>query len=118
MYPPHHLGGYELVWHGSVRALRAAGHEVRVLTTDFRLDGTGEDEDSDVHRDLQWYWRDHQFPRLRRHARARLERRNAAALARNLDAFAPDVVAWWSMGGMSLSLISQVARAGLPAAAF
>jgi len=34
MYPPQHLGGYELVWQGAMRALREAGHEVRVLTTD------------------------------------------------------------------------------------
>jgi hypothetical protein len=41
MYPPHHLGGYELVWQGGVRALREAGHGVRVLTTDFRLPEAG-----------------------------------------------------------------------------
>jgi len=37
MYPRHHVGGYELVWQGAVRALREAGHRVRILTTDFRL---------------------------------------------------------------------------------
>ena len=37
MYPPHHLGGYELVWQRAVQALRAAGHGVRVLTTDVRF---------------------------------------------------------------------------------
>ncbi len=36
MYPPHHLGGYELVWQSAVAHLRARGHEVRVLTTDYR----------------------------------------------------------------------------------
>ena len=28
MYPPHHLGGYELMWRSSVEHLRAVGHEV------------------------------------------------------------------------------------------
>ena len=37
MYPPHHLGGYELVWRAAVRHLRSLGHEASVLTTDFRL---------------------------------------------------------------------------------
>ena len=37
MYPPHHLGGYELVWQRAVQALRAAGHGVRVLTTHVRF---------------------------------------------------------------------------------
>jgi glycogen synthase len=119
MYPPHHLGGYELVWQGAVRALRDAGHDVRVLTTDYSSpEASGDSEDADVHRELRWYWRDHRFPRLTPWARAGLERANAATLARHLGSWRPDAVTWWSMGGMSLSLISQVARAGLPAAAF
>jgi glycosyltransferase involved in cell wall biosynthesis len=119
MYPPHHLGGYELVWQGTVRALRAAGHPVRVLTTDVRMPGVeGDGLEPDVARSLRWYWRDHRFPRLGRRARARLEADNAETLARELAAFAPDVVAWWSMGGMSLSLLGQVARSRVPAAAF
>jgi glycosyltransferase involved in cell wall biosynthesis len=32
--------------------------------------------------------------------------------------FEPDVVAWWSMGGMSLSLMEQVRRADIPAVGF
>jgi glycogen synthase len=54
MYPPHHLGGYELVWQGAVRALREAGHGVRVLTTDFRLPEEAGPEENEVHLDLRW----------------------------------------------------------------
>jgi hypothetical protein len=59
MYPPHHLGGYELVWQGAVAALRAGGHDVRVLTTDHRLPETEAGDEPDLHRELLWYWRDH-----------------------------------------------------------
>jgi glycogen(starch) synthase len=118
MYPPHHLGGYELVWQGAVRALREAGHDVRVLTTDFRLPGAADLDENEVHRDLRWYWRNHRFPRLSPWARVRLERHNAQVLRRHLGEWRPDAVAWWSMGGMSLSLIEQVSRAHVPAAAF
>jgi glycosyltransferase involved in cell wall biosynthesis len=118
MYPPHHLGGYELVWQGAVRALRRGGHRVRVLTTDFRLGGVAREEDNEVYRELRWYWRDHRFPRLSPWARAGLERHNAEVLARHLGEWRPHAVAWWSMGGMSLSLIEQVSRAHVPAAAF
>src|SRR3954453_14962301 len=119
MYPPHHLGGYELVWQSAVRALRRAGFDVRVLTTDYRSpEDPADAEDADVHRELRWYWRDHRFPRLTPWRRARLERSNAETLRRHLEDFRPDAVAWWSMGGMSLSLIEQVARASVPAAAF
>jgi glycosyltransferase involved in cell wall biosynthesis len=117
MYPPHHLGGYELMWQSSVRHLRRSGHEVRVLCTDHRAryaDPSTPDE-PDVHRELHWYWRDHRFPRTGLWRRLALERHNAAVLDRLLREFSPQVVNWWAMGGMSLSLIERVRRAGLPA---
>jgi glycosyltransferase involved in cell wall biosynthesis len=67
-----------------------------------------------VHRELRWYWHDGEFPRIGPRAAARLEQANAAVLARHLADFAPDVLIWWGMGGMSLSLLEQVRRAGLP----
>jgi glycogen(starch) synthase len=119
MYPPHHLGGYELVWQSAVEDLRARGHDVRVLATDHREVSAADLPDSpDVHRDLRWYWRDHVFPRLGPRARLGLERHNAATFDRHLEDFRPDVVAWWAMGGMSLSLLERARRHGLPAVAF
>lgn len=115
MYPPHHLGGYELVWRGAVEHLRARGHEVTVLTTDHRRHGVGEPDPADVHRDLRWWWRDHRFPRYGPLRRLRWERHNRAVLAERLEADRPEVVMWWSMGGMSLSLIERVRATGLPA---
>jgi glycosyltransferase involved in cell wall biosynthesis len=119
MYPPHHLGGYELVWKAAVDDLRARGHDVRVLTADHReAAAAGLPESPDVHRDLRWYWRDHAFPRLGPRARLDLERHNAATFDRHAEDFGPDVVAWWAMGGMSLSLLERARRRGLPAVAF
>jgi glycosyltransferase involved in cell wall biosynthesis len=117
MYPPHHIGGYELMWKAADDHARAAGHEVRVLTSDYRDPSVGDDEPPDVHRTLRWYWswERYEFPELTLMQRIRLERTNAAELDRHLREFRPDVVAWWSMGCMSLSLIEQVRRAGLPA---
>src|SRR4051794_20130126 len=117
MYPPHHFGGYELVWRSAVEHLRAEGHAVRVLTTDLRTGATAPD-DPDVHRELRWYWRDHGFPRRRLPAVLALERHDHGMLARHLDEHRPDVVSWWAMGGMPLSLIEAVRRRHLPAVAF
>jgi len=91
MYPPHHLGGYELMWRSAVLHHRAAGHDVRVLTTDWRepFVDPSTPEDPDVHRDLRWYWRDHDFPRMSPPARLALERHNRDALQRHLDALQP-----------------------------
>lgn len=117
MYPPHHLGGYELMWRSSVAHMRERGHEVRVLTTDYRSPDPDPtiDEDADVHRVLRWYWRDHDFPRLSLRERISLERHNLATLDRHVKQFAPSVVNWWAMGGMSMSLIERARRRGLPA---
>jgi glycosyltransferase involved in cell wall biosynthesis len=118
MYPPHHLGGYELVWRSAVEHLRAGGHEVSVLTTGHRRDGVTAPDPPHVHRTLRWWWRDHAWPAFSLRERLAVERHNAAVLAERLAADAPDVVAWWSMGGMSLSLVERVRRAGLPAVGF
>lgn len=117
MYPPHHLGGYELTWRSSVAHLRSAGHSVRVVTTDYENPDAdpAATEDLDVHRELRWYWRGHEWPRFSPVARWRIERHNAHVLNGHLADFRPDVVAWWAMGGMSLGLIEQVRRRGLPA---
>lgn len=117
MYPPHHQGGYEIVWQAAMREARARGHEVRVLVSQHRESAAPAEQDPDVHRTLRWYWdwERHEFPQLGAAARIRLERANAAELRRHLSGFRPDVVSWWSMGSMSLSLIEAVRRAGLPA---
>jgi glycosyltransferase involved in cell wall biosynthesis len=117
MYPPHHLGGYELVWRSATRHLRDRGHVTRVLTGGFRTE-TVERDDDGTFRELRSYWRDHAWPRLGWRARIELERHNAAVLERHLEELRPDVVGWWAMGGLSLSLLERVRRAGLPAVAF
>ncbi|HEX4010892.1 MAG TPA: glycosyltransferase [Solirubrobacteraceae bacterium] len=117
MYPPHHQGGYELVWQSANRWARAQGHVVRVVTSTHRDLTVADADEPDVHRTLRWYWDwdRYAFERLPIAARIRIERTNAAQLRRHLRAFRPDVVAWWSMGHMSLGLIEQVRRAGIPA---
>ena len=118
MYPPHHLGGYELIWQAAMREAVERGHDVRVVTTDFRREGASGGDDPCVHRELRWYWRDHAWPSMRPERRLRLERHNARTLERHIKAQRPDVVSWWSMGGMSLSLIERSRRHGLPSVAF
>ena len=116
MYPPHHLGGYELVWQAAMRRARSDGHEVRVLTTGHREPGVAEPYEPDVHRELEWYWHEHEFRRPSLRSTLLIERRNAAILRRHLEGFRPDVVSFWSMGGMSLSLVERVAASDIASA--
>jgi glycosyltransferase involved in cell wall biosynthesis len=117
MYPPHHFGGYELVWHSAMDHLRSRGHEVRVLTTDLRT-GAAEADGPGVHRELRWHWQPGGFARQSLSERVAMARHNHSVLERHLGELRPDVVSWWSMGGLSLTLIETVRRRGLPAVGF
>lgn len=118
LYPPHHFGGYEQVWSSAVTHLRRRGNQVRVLAVDFRHPGQADGEEPEVFRTLRWYWRDHKFAPLPYRARLALERHNQREMARQLHEFVPDVVSFWSMGGMSHSLIETVRRRALPIVCF
>lgn len=116
MYPPHSQGGYEAVWQAAVERLRAAAHEVVVLTTDYRTPGLeGPGHEAGVHRELRWYWHDDGFPKRSLAQCLALERHNASVFGAYVRELSPDVVTWWAMGGMSLSLVTRAARTGLPA---
>ena len=117
MYPPHHFGGYELVWRSAMEFLRERGHEVRVLTTDLATD-TDEPDAAYVHRELRWHWTPGGFAAPALRDRVATARHNHAILERHLGDLRPDVVAWWSMGGLSPTLLEDVRRRGLPAVAF
>lgn len=113
LYPPHYLGGYELICQGVMQAARERGHEVQVLVSDYRSPGIVEPDEPDVDRGLRSYLDATAqesapigFPQV-----LRLERHNAALLERHLRERSPDVVSWWGMGGLSLALIEQVRRA-------
>jgi glycogen(starch) synthase len=119
MYPPHQLGGAELVWQSWVEHARALGHEVRVLTSDVAFPDSVVTEESErgVERTLRWYWRDHEFPVLSARERYAIERANGRTLNRALKEVDPDAVVWWAMAGMSFSLIERVRRRRLPSVA-
>ena len=117
MYPPHHFGGYEMVWEGAVGHLRERGHDVRVLTTNTDT-GATEPDPPWVRRALHWHLRGGEFARLGLGDRIRLARHNHRELERCLSDLRPDVVAWWSMGGLTLTMLEAVRLARIPAVAF
>lgn len=117
MYPPHHYGGYELVWESAVDHLREAGHDVRVLATDTRTDATAPDCDH-VFRELRWSLVNGDFVPLSVRQRIALARHNHRVLAHHLSGHRPQAVAWWSMGGLTLTMLETVRRQRVPAVAF
>ena len=83
------LGGYEAMWQAAVAGLRARGHDVRVLAPP----------------ELRWYWRDHRWPRDLRWRGRWIERHNHRVFGE--AARDADLVSFWSMGGLSMSLLSH-----------
>ena len=130
-YPPHAIGGYELGCHDVVMALRARGHSVCVLTSDWSGGDTekgrhGEGETRSaafgswllaagscvraLEVDLGW-----DFTAAATGWRlARKELRNRRAFARAVTQFQPDLVYIWSLRYCSAALAMQSQRLGLP----
>src|SRR3954469_6984064 len=99
-FPPDGFGGYQRVTAGAVAWLRERGHDVEVLTTAGSPSGDG------VRRELRWWWRDGEWRTPGRLARRRVVRADLAAVREH--AAGRDVVAWWAMGGLPLSMMSEV----------
>src|SRR4051794_22484430 len=107
LYPPAAAGGYERIFVSTVAALRARGHEVRVLTSDAPA------PPDDVLRDLPWYSRNGTWLQPGRREARELERRARDVLRSHLDW--ADVVCWWGLGGLPMALLGEPGRAGVPA---
>ena len=120
VYPPHHLGGYEIIWRGVMGHLREQGHLTRVLVTGHRQPEVPAyaEEDPGVYRELEWYWSEHRWRSLSLRARLGLERRNASRFDHHVRELRPEVIAWWPVGGLSLSLIERARRAGIASVLF
>ena len=118
LYPPHAFGGYEDLCAGAVRDWRAAGHDVRVLASDWRRPDVPPDapppDGEPVARALPMYWDDHQRLDPPRHVAARWERRSRRVLAAALDRARPDVLAVWNPAALSFSLFDLARERGVP----
>ena len=94
LYPPQHVGGYELGCRDVVEQLRARGHVVQILTSNFR---NGQTEtppgETDVERRLQFNINLDDPPQAKRV--------ECAWLAQSLKQFQPDVVYFWNQTRLS-----------------
>ncbi|MEI8037125.1 MAG: glycosyltransferase family 4 protein [Verrucomicrobiota bacterium] len=113
LYPPHEIGGYEIRCRDVSERLRAAGHEIHILTSDYQARGRSAAPDSAVTRQLRIHgmyghpW----LPIQRVHT---LEKHNHDILRQTLAAVRPDLVHVWNMGGISKSLLLRIEATGIP----
>jgi glycogen(starch) synthase len=113
LYPPHHLGGYELGCEEVVEELKARGHEVRVLTSDYGIGRAA--TDGEVYR---WLEIDsgREPPSFARRALAvlRKEARNQRAFKRIVREFRPDLAYFWNLSNVSVSAARWAERSEIP----
>ncbi|MFL6334924.1 MAG: glycosyltransferase family 4 protein [Pyrinomonadaceae bacterium] len=112
-YPPHHLGGYEMACKEVADGLRARGHEVRVLTSSYGLEKPG--REGNVYRWLAAELWAGPKPLARRALELlRKEAHNQRAFRRVLKEAGPDLVYFWNLANVSVSLPFVAQRMSLP----
>lgn len=118
LYPPHEIGGYEIICRDVVEQLTKTGHELRVLTSDHRIVNRPELAQPNVSRRLKIHgffghpWLP--FHRLFRE----IEAPNHQALREEIATFHPDVIYVWNLGGISKSILHTLAASGVPVTFF
>ncbi|HEX5734495.1 MAG TPA: glycosyltransferase family 4 protein [Blastocatellia bacterium] len=114
-YPPYYVGGYELGCRDVVEGLRARGHEVRVLTSTYKVN-----KPSRSHGVYRWLQTDFasngdraSFFRL-----LRKELTNRWAFKHACRSFRPDVIYAWNITHISVSNLLMAQQMGLPVCYF
>lgn len=110
LYPPHHVGGYELRCQSVVDGLRRMGHAVFVLTGRFR-GGAAAGSENDVARVLHVGWGP-PYPPEDLTGLLLCEASDRRVLAETIAARRPDVVDVWGMEFASQSLVAALCASG------
>lgn len=116
LYPPHFLGGYEVICKTVVDELRSRGHDIRILTSNHTV---GDVDSVPQEKGVRRVLRIHGFyghPWLGIAALQKLERWNNQILRSTIERDRPDLVYVWNMGGLSKSLLLTLQRIGIPTA--
>jgi glycosyltransferase involved in cell wall biosynthesis len=117
LYPPHHLGGYEVACQSVMERFAERGIEVEVLTADHQMAGVEEVASPfPVRRVLRGWWDWDAWAPVQVNFRERLavERHNQRALRQAVAEFQPDVASVWDLGMMSWSLATLLERRRIP----
>ena len=115
LYPPHYLGGYELLCRQVMQELAARGHEIMVLTSTH---GSGETVESldglEVRRTLLLDTPFGEPASVSRMRRLRAGRHNARDFRDAVQAFHPELVFVWSQLRLTIACTRASEALGLP----
>lgn len=117
LYPPHHIGGYEIGCRDVVEGLIQRGWDIRVLTSRYRKPEASSPPEGHVFRELNSgceagrSLRDPLATPFR-------EAANRKTWERHVAEFQPDLAYFWNMGRLSTWLMTDTARRCLPSACY
>jgi hypothetical protein len=106
LYPPYYVGGYEIGCQDAVEALKARGHEVKVLTSTYGVKGP--QSDGEVYR-----WMEACLGPASKGRVVLKEVINQTAFTRLCDSFQPDVAFLWNLTHVSISCAFLAKQRGL-----
>ncbi len=110
LYPPHILGGYEILCAQVVQYLKERGHVVHVLTSDHKSSVC----DSEVTRTLQVYQPFDKSATFMRMARAATAKHNGKQTAIQIQKHQPDVIFIWSLLRLTPAPAKISEKSGVP----
>lgn len=103
-YPPYFIGGYEIACKETMEFLKAKGHKVMVITSDYLKD---KDEDENVIRKMKYSNPSKIQQKIN-------EYRNYKILEKYIQKFKPDLVYFWSLRGIGINIIKAVEEKNIP----
>ncbi len=113
LYPPHIIGGYELICGYAVDGLRDLGHQVLVLTSTYGITAR-------VRQDSTWRVlheaRGFQLPGKGLAERTFSEWQDQRVVEQTLRSFGPDVVYFWNAAGLLPAVLTAICQSGVPVA--
>lgn len=113
LYPPHYLGGYELLCGQVCDGLKARGHEIDVLTSRHGVRPRDPPEPG-IHRELHLVSPFEAPPVMSRPVRMRIGRINETIARDWMKRLHPDLVFVWSQLRITLGPSRAASRMGLP----
>jgi glycogen synthase len=120
LYPPYFMGGYELRCALAAEGLQRIGHDVKVLTSSFGVESAGPFRESidriEVERVLGQYHHGARslegWPLVWSFIKPQL--RDVRHFVRIVEGFNPDIINWWSIGGLTKAILSVPRLRAIP----
>ena len=106
-YPPHFIGGYEIACKETMDFLMAQGHEVVVVTSDYHKNN---EKENNIHREMHLVdYKNSSFIE-----KTKGEYDNYQIVKSAIEKVQPDLVYFWSLRGLGLSVIRAANEKNIP----